>query len=198
MTPARQQNSAPPALVSNLYDDTYGTFPPVSTAGTGDSVVELPVGATAGIVSSTHNGSGNFAIVDLDANIQPTLDLLANTIGTYTGGAPYGISGLGTPVRLQITADGDWTLNIVPISAAAPLTLPVDAVGSGVYLYDGAAVTVAMTHQGQGNFAVMQYGGLVPGFPVNTIGAYIGTVALTAGPAVPVVTADGNYSITNA
>lgn len=170
----------------------------MTTAGAGDSVVELPVGATAGIVSSTHNGSGNFAIIGLDANNQPTFDLLANTIGNYSGGAPYGITGLGTPVRLQITAGGDWTLNIVPISAAAPLTLPVDAVGSGVYLYDGDAVTVAMTHQGQGNFAVMQYGGLLPGLPVNAIGAYTGTVALTAGPSVLVVTADGNYSIANA
>lgn len=188
----------PPAPPVNTYDEQFGTFAPISASGASDSIVELPVGARAGIVVSSYSGSGNFAILGLDVNNQTTADLLANAIGQYAGSAPYGLSGLGTPVRLQITASGPWTLSISPVSAAAPMTLPLSGVGAGVYVYDGPAGAVSMSHDGLSNFAVIQYGGLFPNLMANEIGAYNGVVPVQSGPSVIVITADGNWTIAGA
>lgn len=180
---------------ANAYDEQYGTFKPVKKSGNGDAVVPLPEGATAGIVVMTHNGGGNFAVTGIDSSNQPTADLLANTIGSHKGTAAYGISGMGEPAKLKITAGGAWTVAIRPISAAPVLKTPAKGQGDGVFLYDGDSADWAIQHTGQGNFAVIQYGDIMPNLMVNEIGAYKGTVPASEGPSVVTITAGGAWSI---
>lgn len=178
------------------YDRTYGTFAVVNQSGTGDSVVAIPAGAKAGVVTATHQGSSNFAINVLDAGNQSTGDLLVNAIGNYSGVTAFGLNNIGgAGTNLQISADGAWTIQIAPISAAPVLPLPGGATGDQVYKYDGKAGNWAFTNQGQGNFAVIQYGGAMPNLAVNEIGAYTGTVPMFAGPTVIVVTSDGAWTV---
>ena len=201
-TPA-DDNSSPkptetkaPADPNAAYDAKYGTFAPVDQSGTGDSVIAIPAGAKAGVVTATHQGSANFAVNVLDASNQPTGDLLVNTIGNYSGVTAFGLNDLGNPgTNIQIKADGAWTIKITPISSAPALTLPDGATGDQVYKYDGAAGNWAFTNQGQGNFAVIQYGGAMPNLAVNEIGAYTGTVPMFAGPTVVIVKSDGNWTV---
>ncbi|SEI10321.1 MULTISPECIES: DUF4190 domain-containing protein [unclassified Leifsonia] len=178
------------------YDTTYGTFAPVNQTGTGDSVIALPAGAKAAIVTASHQGASNFSLNVLDASNQPTGDLLVNTIGNYSGVTAYGMNAIGNAgVNLQVKADGAWNITISPISAAPDLALPGGATGDQVYKYSGAAGNWAFANQGQGNFAVIQYGGAIPNLAVNTIGAYSGKVPMFAGPTVVVVKSDGAWTV---
>ncbi|ACZ31158.1 hypothetical protein Xcel_2140 [Xylanimonas cellulosilytica DSM 15894] len=174
--------------------DRYPVFDVVEQSGTGDSVIAVP--AAAGMVTMTHDGSANFAVVVLDAENASTGDLLANTIGAHSGTAAFGLSAIsGDPANLQITADGNWTITIAPL-ASAP-ALPESGTGDGVFRHDGAAAVWALTHDGSANFAVLQYTDGLFDMPllVNEIGAYSGTVPAKAGPSIVTITADGNWTL---
>lgn len=186
-----------PVNPNAAYDAAYGTFAPVNQTGTGDSVIALPAGAKAGIVTASHQGSSNFVLSVLDASNQPTGDLLVNTIGNYAGVTAYGMNSIGGEgVNIQVKADGAWNVTISPVSAAPALTLPGGATGDQVYKYDGAAGNWTFTNQGQSNFVVTQYGGAMPNLAVNTIGAYSGKVPMFAGPTVITVKSDGAWTVT--
>lgn len=190
---------AEPAVPSSAEwaDATYGTFAPISQSGAGDSVIPLPPDVTAAIVTATHDGGANFIVQVLDAGNQPTLDLLVNAIGAYSGSSAYGLNGtLGEPgTNLQVQADGNWTVTISPISSAAEL--PASGTGSGVFVYSGAATTGAFTSDGEANFIVIQYSDdLIPNLAINQIGSYSGTVPISAGPSVVTVNSSGNWTAT--
>lgn len=176
-------------------DSSYGTFDPVSASGSGDDIVALPEGATAGIATASYTGSGNFAISVIDANNESTGELLVNTIGAYSGTTVYGINALGDGVNLKITASGPWELTLSPVSAAP--ALPESGSGDGVYLYDGDAASATIDYTGDSNFAVLEETGesLSFGLLVNEIGAYSGTVPVSAGPSVISITSSGDWTI---
>lgn len=183
------------ATVQSWADDTFGTFAAVTKTGKGDNLITLPAGATAGIVTATHAGSSNFSISVLDASNASTGQLLVNTIGGYKGTIEYGFNSLGDGVTLQITADGSWSLTIAPISAAPALAS--SGTGDAVFLYDGSAGKLTATHGGSSNFTVSEETGdaFSFGLLINEIGAYSGTVPLSAGPSVIVVGADGTWTL---
>lgn len=178
------------------YSETYGTFDAVTKNGKGDAVMKLPKGVTSALVTASHKGRSNFAIQVLDAENQPTLDLLVNTIGRYSGTTALGLSaGMGSdPAKLKISADGSWTLKLASVSTAPNLK----SAGSGdaVFLYDEDAATAAVAHKGKSNFVVTQYSdNPMPNLAINEIGNYKGTVPLDDGPSVITIKADGKWTI---
>lgn len=194
--PAETEEPAEPeATAATWADDQWGAFAPVTESGSGDSLISLPEGATGGIVTATHNGTSNFALSVLDASNSPTGDLLVNTIGAYSGTTAWGINPLGDGVRIQVMADGDWTITISSMGSAP--TLASSGSGDAVFLYEGGAAALTATHDGASNFAVLEETGEVfsMGLLVNEIGSYSGTVPLSAGPSVIRVNADGNWGL---
>ena len=191
-----EEPAEPEATAATWANDQWGTFDVITQTGTGDSLVTLPEGATGGIVTATHNGSRNFALSVLDAANSPTGDLLVNTIGAYSGTTAWGINALGDGARIQITADGDWTITISPMGAA-PL-LASSGSGDAVFLYDGSAAALTATHDGTRNFVVIEETAELfnMGLLVNDIGPYSGTVPLSTGPSVITVNADGGWTLT--
>lgn len=185
----------PVATVQSWADTNYGTFTPVTQTGKGDNIITLPAGAKAGIVTATHDGSSNFSLSVLDASNASTGQLLVNTIGAYKGTTAYGFNALGKGATIQVTADGNWTITISPISAA-PAMVPSGA-GDGVLLYSGKAGKLTVTHDGSSNFTVSEETGEAfhDGLLINQIGAYSGTVPLSSGPSVIVVGTDGNWTL---
>lgn len=178
------------------YNSEYGAFKTVSKNGRGDATIALPKGGLAGIVTLTHRGSSNFAVNVLDSSNQPTGDLLVNEIGNYSGTTAYGLNSLtGDSVKLQITADGPWTIKIAPVSSAPLLGSNTKGRGDKVFRYDGAAADWAISHKGSANFVVSQVGGIFPNLAVNEIGSYKGVVPLTDGPSVITLMADGSWSL---
>lgn len=199
-TTAAPAPTAPPTTVSP-FDKKYGSFAPTAHSGTSDSVVPIPTGAKAGLVTATYAGTANFSIEGLDAENQTTADLLVNTVGAYSGTTAFGF-GLSTtpPVNLKVTATGAWTLKIAPISTAPTLASPATGKGDAVYLWKGKATTWTITNAGgEGNFIVDKNGsgGLfaIPNL-VNEIGAYHGSVPVAKGPAVTTIQSDGTWTIT--
>ena len=193
VAPEVEEESAAPT-VQSWADDTYGTFAPISQSGVGDNIVALPAGVTAAMVTAVHDGQSNFSLSVLDASNQPTGDLLVNTIGAYDGSTAYGFSSFGEGATVQVTADGNWTITVSPLSSA-PLFASSGA-GDAVFLYDGGPGSLALTHAGSSNFTVIQKtgGAFDFGLLVNEIGAYSGTVPLSAGPAVLTIGADGAWT----
>jgi hypothetical protein len=171
----------------------YGTYDVLTQSGTGDTVIPLPEGVFYGALHATHQGAANFAVTVLDAENSP-VELLVNTIGGYDGTTGLGLTAYAEPTQIQITADGAWTLDLSPI-ATAP-ALPAAGHGDGVFLYEGPAATLALTHAGAANFLVVEQTGELfdIGLLVNEIGAYSGSVPLSAGPSVITVTADGDWT----
>lgn len=195
--PAAVETPASPAVAAGpaWADSTYGTFARITQTGTGDNIITLPAGATAGIVTATHNGTRNFSISVIDASNQSTGDLLVNTIGAYSGTTAFGFNSFSKGVSLQLTADGAWSVTISPVSAAPALA--ASGTGDAVFLYDGNAGKLAATHSGTGNFVVTEETGKAysMGLLINTIGAYSGTVPLAAGPSAIEVKADGAWTL---
>jgi len=190
-TPAQK----PVETVQSWADSAFGTFAPVTQTGKGDNIITLPTGAKAAIVTATHDGSSNFSLSVLDATNASTGQLLVNTIGAYKGTTAYGFTALGKGTTIQVTADGNWTIVINPVSAA-PALVP-SGTGDGVFLYSGQAGKLAATHDGSSNFTVTEETNksLHFGLLINEIGAYSGTVPLSSGPSVIVVGADGNWTL---
>jgi hypothetical protein len=177
------------------FDGTYGTFTTFTKTGHGAATIRLPKGGKAGLVTATHRGSSNFQVSGLDASNQPTTDGLVNAIGAYSGTTAYGLTDLGAPpVKLQVVADGNWTIKIAPISSAPSLRSRNAGKGDKVFKFEGDAVDVAISHRGQSNFMVQQYGG-DPSAGVNEIGNYSGTVPFVAGPNIVVIGADGKWTL---
>ncbi|MDE0546341.1 TM2 domain-containing protein [Microbacterium sp. C7(2022)] len=183
------------AGVSGWANGEWGDFAAVEESGTGDTLLTLPDGSTGGIVVATHDGERNFAISVLDASNDSTGELLVNTIGSYAGTTAWGLNSLAEGARLQVTADGAWTIRISPMGSA-PMVADSGA-GDAVFLYDGGAGALTATHDGERNFVVIEETSELfnLGLLVNEIGPYSGTVPLSAGPSVLSVNADGNWTL---
>lgn len=195
--PAKSDKAAEEAPASNWYEDKYRKIETIKESGTGDGVITLPAEVKAGIVTATHTGEANFAIQGLDSKNQPTIDLLVNTIGDYSGVSALGLQGLGDPATsLKISADGKWTLDIAPVSSGATIDAPAEGTGDGVYRYDGDAAKWNIKNTGGGNFMVNQISDSpMPNLAVNEIGDYSGDVPMLAGPSVVVIKSDGKWSV---
>lgn len=192
---AASQEVADDPSVQSWADDTFGTFEAVTHSGAGDDIVTLPAGATAGLVTASYDGTGNFAVSVLDDANQPTGDLLVNTIGAYSGTTVYGFNSLGDGATLEVTAGAAWTITIEPVAAAPALV--ESGTGDGVFLYEGGSGKLTATHDGSSNFAVLEETSeaFSMGLLVNEIGAYSGTVPLSSRPLVLSVQADGAWTL---
>ena len=196
--PAPEAESAPepepePVTAAAVADEAWGKFTPVKKSGRGDSVVPLPTGASAGIVTASHTGSANFVVQTLSAD-NAELDLLVNEIGKYRGSTFY-IESMDKPTRLKITADGPWTVSISPVSTGKQMSAKTTGKGDAVLLYDGEAADWSITHAGQANFVVKRIGTDSEDLLVNEIGKYSGTLPVGSGPAIVILNADGTWSI---
>ena len=176
-------------------DDAFGTFTTITESGAGDNLITLPEGVKAAMVTATHDGDMNFVVNALNADNETTGDLLVNTIGTYSGTTVYGFNSFSEATSLQITADGNWTITIEPLSTAP--VLAASGTGDAVYLFDGPAGKLTATHTGSMNFIVQEETdeAFSIGLLINDIGEYSGTVPLSSGPSVISVKADGAWTL---
>jgi hypothetical protein len=156
------------------------------------------------VFQMTHNGASNFAIKLLDSQGH-YVELLVNEIGAFQGGKAVGIETAGDYL-LDISANGDWTVNVQqPNPAAATLQAPQTFQGHGqqasplVRLATGLA-TFRMTHNGESNFAItlLDGQGRYVELLANEIGAFDGSKAVridTSGPYILDIAADGDWTV---
>ena len=140
----------------------------------------------------THQGRSNFAVQVFKGGDQK--DLLINTIGNYAGIRPLFYA---DPIRMQIEADGPWTVTITAIEGGGTVTANAKGDWVGKYFTPPGSGSYRFTHDGKSNFAVLLHCGGQRQLIENEIGAFNGTKIVQFGraPCVWEVEADGNWKI---
>jgi len=124
-------------------------------------------------VTLTHHGQSNFAVWTLNKKLKQT-DLLVNTIGDYKGTVPVDFEDGSQTPRIQVQADGPWTMTIRPVTSARHFSRRIKGKGDDVVIYTGGPKVANISHTGSSNFAVWFYGEDGRDLLVNEIGNYKG------------------------
>lgn len=176
----------------------YGTFAPLTAAGTGDSHVAVPVGVKGALLTVTNNGADDQEFqVEVYNQFGKSMSTLIDAMGDYQGTVAYGLtSQLGsTPTTILITSSGNWSIEFAPIASASMV------IGSGnsddVLLYGGEAGPMTVQSLTSGSFTLTTYSGNKPVANVVTTqtGLWTGQVDFPAGPLVLVVGSDGGWNL---
>lgn len=184
--------SAPvPAQATLMAAGTY--------RGEGDDVIRLPLTSTPSIVKATHQGESNFIVWALSTSGKQ-VDLVANGIGDYKGTMAFNVNGTNKIRSLSVTADGAWTLQVLPITKARYWAINAKGAGSDVLRLTSPSKgmrRLTIRHSGESNFIVwaLDNRGHVRGLLANKVGDYRGRVVLPAGTRYATITADGTWSI---
>jgi len=202
--PTTTTTEAPTPTTEPATTTTATTLPPVLAegSGNGDDVVAIDIPNAAVIATFTHNGVSNFSVWSLSGF--ENIDLLVNTIGGYEGTRPMQFDAEfdGEGVRgFEITADGDWSYVVAPLSEAEQVDCPLQGSGDDVvavtnFVSSGGPANLAF--DADTNFAIstwtreLDWHDLI----VNEIGPYNGVVMVGSGHSVWDITANGgNWTI---
>jgi len=167
---------------------------PVVLRGTGQTATDaftLPAPTSRAVF--THNGRSNFAV---QVFIGTKRDLLINTIGAYEGTRPLRAS---EPIRLDIEADGAWTVTITPIAccaASGEFAGHGDAV-SNQFNPPGPVAWEFLNNNSTSNYAVWTRCVGSDSLVQNRIGVFQGStiVSFARGPCYWEVISDGDWSM---
>lgn len=190
-------------LLDKAVDDLDTEIPTTAASrlsGTGDDVIRgrIPADAPA-IAVLSHRGEGHFAIWAVESDGEE-YDLIANEIGDYDGRGTVNFDRYGrTLAGFNISADGPWTMRLVPASDASRVSDSYAGQGDDVLraaTHAGRVVTIS--HRGEGHFAIWAHDSDAEATDllVNEIGDYDGTVALPADTHWLEITADGEWTFT--
>jgi hypothetical protein len=171
---------------------------PVVISGNGDDVVAIENKFDIGIVHVVGNSASRFfGIVGYDKNGNMT-DLFVNTTDKYDGVRPLDFEEGKNTVSFEVKANGEWIIEVLPISAARIVEVPGKIEGSGddvVVLTGSRSVKANIKGNDEGRFfGVIGYGSAMD-LLVNTTDPYDGTVMVDKGTAVLVIQAIGTWSI---
>ena len=175
----------------------------VTLTGSGQQLTEaFTVDDGLTIATSTHRGDRNFIVWALDEQGERQ-DLLVNAIGDYDGATVADLDA-GT-YRLDVSADGNWTVNIALTEHTGGLGLPTVFEGdqdaaTEAFATDGGLISFTYEHSGESNFIAWLWTaeGTREALIANEIGETSGSTGqgLDAGLYVLEVAADGDWSIT--
>ena len=186
-----------PSSNTTLPTSTPVRFDPIRVTGRGDDVVTIDKPDIPAIVEITHQGSSNFVVTNFDHSGE-RIELLVNEIGAYSGTRPIDFAQSEWTNRLEIQADGSWTVEVKPMSSAKTVLVPTSNLsgkGDSVILLAGSDPdTAVISHPGDSNFVVQAFGNSRR-LLVNEIGEYEGTVIVPRDTAVLEVVADGGWQI---
>ncbi len=171
---------------------------PIILQGTGDSVVDVSKGDEPMIAKVIHNGSSNFVIWNVDSSGNQ-MDLLVNTIGAYQGTLPIDFLDDEQTARFEVTADGAWQIELLPLDLARQSPIPsiFQGVGDDVVVLIGALKTdllIVDASNASSNFAVFQYSDRKE-LLVNEIAPYTGTVAMNPETVLLTIKATGPWQL---
>ncbi|CAN5776615.1 hypothetical protein BH24ACT5_BH24ACT5_31180 [soil metagenome] len=181
----------PCAVTSTTVSDVLGTY-----TATGPQLVSVEAVTGPHVVVLAHTGVAAFAVQPV-SNGADAGSPLVSAAGAFTGRTVLNVSGGVDGFR--VTADGDWTLEILVATTA--LSLAPGATVSGdhtdVVSWTGPSpVTATYSYAGTTPFSIVA---VAPGGNTSLAagaGALDGTVAIPAGPSYLQVTADGPWTIT--
>ncbi|MGW1000548.1 TerD family protein [Streptomyces sp. NPDC002520] len=184
-------------------------FHPYTQRGRGNGVVSVDVPLPPGpvIVEAWHQGDGYFGMHTLTRRNKDD-DLLYNsTLNDFRGRALV-LPPEGSPLRMRVEADNDWTVVVQPLSVLRRLGPggPLRGYGPEVVAYTGAAadldVEFAGDEDGGGYFGLKSLEARYLSRPdeydllVNDTDEFQQTVPLPDGPLLLLLEADGPWQLT--
>ena len=211
--PEASPTSAP---TSTPLPEPTSTPEPVELTGRGDTLTSVfNLGEGLLFIEATHGGSSNFIVQVLPEDGSPELSV--NTIGSYSGRRGHAVSGnsiIGLkpgPHRVEVKADGQWSLKIWQPGWSSGQQPPITQEGRGDWIIapvqlDSGTTPASFTHNGGSNFivSIVSIDGENTDLLINEIGAYEGTVAIRAqraafiglepGIHVIIIQADGDWT----
>lgn len=190
-TPTKEPSSTPePTLAPD----------PIELTGIGDMVVDIDWPKSLGLlIVNANSADKHFAIVPYEENGN-RLSSLVNTTDPYYGSVPFNFNG-DYITRLEVSAVGDWSLEIVPVHEANEFTLPGTFNGSNddvIILTNGIPDLATISANSQSHhFAVVPYTnfGKRMSSVVNTTDPYEGTVIIPRDTVFLVIHAIGDWQI---
>jgi hypothetical protein len=176
----------------------FGTFAPLTAAGTGDSHVAVPKGVKGALLTVTNNGADDQDFkVEVYNQFGKPMSTLIDTVGDYQGTVAYGLSSqLGaTPTTILITSSGNWSVEFAPV-ASASMELGQGS-SNDVILYGGESGPLTVQSLTSGAFTLTTYSGNnpTPNLLTTQTGWWTGQVTIPAGPLVLVVGSDGAWNL---
>jgi hypothetical protein len=185
----------PPAqAATTMQTSTVTTY-----RGEGDQLLRIRATTKPGIVKITHDGEGHFAVWTLTPSGSED-DLLANLVGAYKGTAAFNTNPSNKTAAFSITADGAWTLQVLPLTKARSWSITSRGTGDDVLRLSSTSRglhRLKIRHSGDGHFAVwtLDANGRTRNLVVNKVGAYNGAVSLPPGTRYASIKANGAWSI---
>ena len=170
---------------------------PIHLSGSGDSIADFDNPFEVAIVRIVANASSRYFGV-ANHGSSGKIGMLVNTTEPYDGLRPLDFTQGEHTTRFEITAVGDWTIDILPLTSARALAVPgeISGIGDDVIVLMGAGpdtATISGNSEGRyfGAFSYSQTRGLL----VNTTDPYQGTVILDPETRVIEVQAVGDWKI---
>lgn len=174
---------------------------PIVYTGSGDNVIEIqkpgdPNGPALLYIRG-NAASRYFGVESYDA-AGNQVDLLVNTTDVYEGVVPLDFLDDEQTTRLQISAVGEWYIEVRPLSMARRVTVPGTISGSGddVFIIDGTPDIAHIVGNAEGRyFGVVAYGDRYQ-LLVNETDPYDGRVIVASSAIIIEVMATGGWEIT--
>lgn len=174
---------------------------PVHITGSGDDLVSINKSDTAAVIDIKYTGDGNFAVQTYDKNNEQ-IELLVNTIGSYSGRLLMDIRDTDHTERIQVESEGKWDMTITPLESANIKIIGLPGIysssGDNIFMFSPGNVDYARIDapQSKGNFAVYVWSeGQGRDLIVNEIGAFTGKIILPRDAFLIEVFAEGPWSI---
>jgi hypothetical protein len=171
---------------------------PIDLTGSGDATVKVDKWTGPALLKITHDGSGNFKVYNLDSRGE-RINLLVFTSGAYDNVLPLDFVEGQQTASFQITANGSWELQVIPLGALRTEKIPgtISGHGDDVILLQGdgspASLTVDASQATQA-FTIYGLGGTTQTL-VDENAPYAGTVSLNSDLRVLVVKASGPWRL---
>ena len=162
-------------------------------------MLKINKGSDPMAVTIKSGGSSNFVVWNLDSSGNK-IDLLVNTIGSYSGTRLIDALQGQQTAALQIQADGNWSVTLKPLALLRVWDGTGSWTGKGddlVVIQSGAFTgldSVQITNSGQSNFVVWADGD-TKNLLVNEIGNYSGEQLMPAGTVLLEIQSDGAWSL---
>lgn len=171
---------------------------PVVYSGTGDDVVQITPPEGKYVFRITGNQEGRHFSVKAYDSMAEYIDLLVNTTSQYSG-VTYDPT--QSTAMLEVSATGDWTIEVVSIYTMDALISGNSISGEGDAVLQVFAPVLTADIQGNdasAHFSVKSYdmdGGYLD-LLVNTTDPYSGTVMMGLDVSTLVISAEGPWTIT--
>ena len=200
---ARQAQASVAATASggsstgSAWLEKYGTFEPLHYEGTGDSVVQLDVTGVPLVFTMRFDDSGYKSVKAIDGN-GDSVDLLVNTVGAYAGTTTtFDDRDYASVQMLEIHSDGNWSIDVTPISAVQTIASGATGMGDAVVYVPPRGSTVVSFSFDDDSYHSAK--GIVQGdrtrLLVNVAKQYTGDVIWKDGEGILLIQTEGNWQV---